>query len=112
MKKSLRVILLSFSMTIIILGGIWMLGLTHYRMQNTINSSDYTLIELYKTDENQLQVLFDNQTYIVDFSNIVEKIKDLSSLEIFVPASLKIIYSTVDLMIDDFTEYLSSIIIE
>lgn len=106
MKKNIREILISFSITLIILGGISVLCLTHYRIQNTTFASDYTFLELYRYEENQLEVLFDNAIYIVDLTEINELFEVLSTLEIFVPASIQVIVNIMDTLIESLTQYI------
>lgn len=106
MKKCIREISLSFCLTFIILGGILVLILAHYRMQNTVNASDYTFIELYRIDDNKLEVFFDNEILYVDLNNINNFREDLSAFEIFVPVSIKIVDDWVQVMISYITDYI------
>lgn len=107
LKKTVRQMVISFCLTIIFLGGVWILGLTHYRIQNTIYASDYTLLEMHRVSENELEVLFDNDTFTVDLTPINGLWGDLSSMEIFIPASIRIVFNTLNLIVYELVEYIS-----
>lgn len=106
MKKSIKQITISFCITLLFLGGIVLLGLTHYRIENTINASEYTLLEMYRVGKNQLDVMFDNNSFSIDLTEINYLWGEVTSLEMFIPTSIKIITSSLDLIVQKFTEYI------
>lgn len=107
LKKAIRQMMISFCLTMLFIGGVWVLGLTHYRIQNTIYASDYTLLEMHRVSENELEVLFDNETFSIDLTEVNELCGDLSSAEIFVPANVRIVFNTLNLIVDELVEYIS-----
>lgn len=109
MKRTIREITTSFCITIIIVGVVFILGLAHYRMQNTIYASDYTLIELYRVSQNQLDVIFDNTLFTVDLTNLNETWESLTKFEIFVPVTIKIISNSVVMIVEFVVEGIQSL---
>lgn len=104
MKNTFKEITVSFCLSLTILGGFLILMLTHFRIQNTISPNDYTLLEIYRISENQLEVLFDNNNFLIDLTNINNLWEKLQSFEIFIPPSIKIITTTLNSTIDYFLE--------
>lgn len=105
MKNNLKEISLSFWLTFFILGGFGVLLLTHYRIQNTI-IGEYILLEMYKNNENHIDIMFDNTLYNIDITQINNFFKNISSLEVFIPAPIKIITNTLNSITEYFYLYL------
>lgn len=104
MNNTFKEITVSFCLTLIILGGIILLMLTHFRIQNTISPNDYILLELYRISENQIEILFDNNNFLIDLTNINNLWNKLQSFEIFIPPNIKIISTTISSIVDYFLE--------
>lgn len=111
MKKTIREITISFAITMIILSAILVLGLTHYRIQNTIYASEYTLLELYRISDNQLDIIFDNTLFTLDLTDINQTWDNLTSLEIFVPATIKIATNSISFIVEFLIGTIQTIIV-